>query len=84
MLILLPGCWAPEDTLHRVIGNGANVSIFDVGNETETIPLLSAVREVRTLETDDRRPSSFRVRGQESRTTVSDERSHAVGLVSEN
>jgi len=39
MLVFLPGCSAPEDTRHRVIGNGAYVSIFDIGNETEATAL---------------------------------------------
>jgi hypothetical protein len=39
VLVILPGCSTPERTLHRVIGNGAYVSIFNVQNEKDAAPL---------------------------------------------
>ena len=39
VLVLLPGCSTPEDTPHRVIGNGAYVSIFNAQNEQDATPL---------------------------------------------
>ena len=38
-LVLLPGCSTPEGTPHRVIGNGAYVSIFNAQNEKDATPL---------------------------------------------
>jgi hypothetical protein len=39
VLVLLPGCSTPEGTRHRVIGNGAYVSIFNAQNEKDATPL---------------------------------------------
>jgi hypothetical protein len=39
VLVLLPGCSTPERSLHRVIGNGAYVSIFNAQNEQDATPL---------------------------------------------
>lgn len=38
-VVLLARCSTSEDTRHRVIGNGAYVSIFNTQNEQDATPL---------------------------------------------
>jgi len=38
-LVLLAACLEPQDTRHRVIGNGAYVSIFNAQDEKDATPV---------------------------------------------